>query len=106
MTELTLGLEEAAKVVRLHPVTLAERARAGKIPGASKPGKAWAFQVAGLLAYLNSLAPCPYTGEAVSGGSSYPRNAAELESLLGLPTRNRRGSTTRNAKVRYGVRTG
>ena len=107
MTELlTVGLEDGAKMVRLHPVTLAERARAGKIPGASKPGKEWVFLVEGLLSYLNANSPCPFTGEAVSGGSRSPRSEAELENLLGLPTRNRRGSTTRNAKVRYGVRTG
>ena len=91
----TVGLEEAAKFVRLHPTTLAERAKQGKIPGAAKPGKEWVFPLEGLRAYLNSLSPCPYTGEAVSGGSSYPRNAAELGALLALPTKNRRRNSTR-----------
>lgn len=100
----TLFIDEAAKHVGLHPVTLAERARAGKIPGASKPGKRWVFPKAGLDAYLNSKSTCPYTGEEASGGSSYPRTAGELESLLELPTRRRRRSTTRSEKARYGVR--
>ena len=100
----TMGLQDAAKFVRLHPVTLAERARAGKIPGAAKPGKEWVFPLEGLRAYLNSLSTCPFTGEAESGGSSYPRTAAELESLLGLPTRRRRRSTTRSERARYGGR--
>ena len=100
----TLGLQDAAKMVRLHPVTLAERARAGKIPGAAKPGKEWVFPVEGLRAYLNSLSTCPYTGEAVSGGLSSPRTASELESLLGLPTRRRRRNSTRSEKARYGGR--
>jgi excisionase family DNA binding protein len=98
----TLFIDEAAKRVGLHPVTLAERARAGKIPGASKPGKRWVFPKAGLDAYLNSKSTCPYTGEEASGGSSYPRTAGELESLLELPTKSRRRNTMRNERVRYG----
>jgi hypothetical protein len=100
----TLGLKEAAELVRLHPVTLAERARAGKIPGAAKPGKEWVFPVEGLRAYLNSLSTCPYTGEAVSGGSSSPTTAEQLESLLRLPTRKRRRNTTRSERASYGDR--
>lgn len=102
----TFGLQDAAKFLRLHPVTLAERARAGKIPGAAKPGKEWVFPVEGLRAYLNSLSTCPFTGEDVSGGSSYPRTAEDLENLLGLPTRRRRRSTTRSARASYGDRQG
>lgn len=100
----TLLLEDAAKRVGLHPVTLAQRAKAGKIPGASKPGKRWVFLTAGLDAYLKAHSPCPYTGEEASGGSSSPRTAEELESLLGLPTKRRHRNTTRNARVRYGDR--
>ena len=102
----TLGLQDAAEFVRLHPVTLAERARAGKIPGAAKPGKEWVFPLEGLRAYLNANSPCPFTGEAGSGGSSYPRNAEELGALLALPTRSKRRNTTNESKVRYGGRKG
>ena len=100
----TLYLEEAARHVGLHPITLAQRAKAGKIPGASKPGKRWIFPIAGLDAYLNAHSTCPFTGEEGSGGSSYPRNQAELESLLGLPTRKRHRNTTKSAGGRSGVR--
>lgn len=102
----TLLLPDAAKLVGLHPVTLMERARAGKIPGAAKPGKQWVFPLEGLRAYLNAHSPCPYTEGVESGGSSSPVNAAQLESLLGLPTRKRHGSIKRNARVRYGGRKG
>lgn len=44
----TLGLEEAAQLVRVHPVTLRNLAAAGKAPGA-KPGKEWVFIKADLL---------------------------------------------------------
>jgi hypothetical protein len=100
----TLTLEDAAKHVGLHPVTLAERARAGKIPGASKPGKRWVFPLAGLDAYLNQHSTCPFTDEAGSGGSSSPQTAEQLESLLGLPTRKRRRNTTRSERASYGGR--
>jgi hypothetical protein len=102
----TLGLKEAAEFVRLHPVTLSEWARQGKIPGASKPGKEWVFIELGLVAYLNSKSPCPFTGEAASGGSSFPRNKEELENLLGLPTKRPRRNSTKRGKARYGDKTG
>jgi hypothetical protein len=92
---MPLKAKEAAEFVGLHPVTLIERARRGIIPGAAKPGKEWIFPLEGLRAYRNSLSPCPFTGEAASGGSSYPRNAAELGALLALPTRKPRRNTTR-----------
>ena len=101
----TLWLAEAAEFVGLHPITLAERARAGKVPGASKPGKRWKFLEVGLVAYLNANSPCPYTGAAGSGGSSFPRNQEEFENLLGLPTRKPRRSTTRNARGKSGAKT-
>src|SRR4051812_17231129 len=99
----TLLLEEAAKHLGLHPVTLLQRAKAGKIPGASKPGRRWVFPIAGLDAYLNLHSTCPYTGEEASGGLNSPRTQEELESLLGLPTRRRRRNTTKSASQRYGV---
>jgi excisionase family DNA binding protein len=36
----TLGLEEAAKLLRIHPKTLARRAASGEVPGV-KEGRAW-----------------------------------------------------------------
>src|SRR5690242_4751570 len=101
---MTLKLQAAADVLGMHPQTVQERARAGKIPGASKPGRRWVFQEAGLLAYLNQHSPCPFTGEVESGGSSSPRTAGELESLLGLPTRSKRRHSTKRGAGRYGGR--
>lgn len=91
---VNLTVKEAAKWLRVHEQTLIERARAGKIPGAAKPGKCWVFPEAGLQAYLNSLSPCPYTGSEESGISTslHPRDA--YARLLGLPTRNKRRSIT------------
>jgi excisionase family DNA binding protein len=102
----TFYLEEAARYVGLHEMTLLTRARAGKIPGAAKPGKRWIFRREGLDAYLNQHSPCPYTGEENGGGSTSPRTQAELESLLGLPTRRKRRNTTQNGSRNYGDATG
>jgi Helix-turn-helix domain len=99
-------IKEAADYLGLHEVTLAERARAGKVSGAAKVGKCWTFDEVGLVAYRNSLSPCPYTGEVTSGGSNSPRTAAELESLLGLPTRRPRRSTRKDERASYGGKQG
>lgn len=101
---MTFTLPQAAEFLKMHPQTVQERARAGKIPGASRPGKKWVFLEAGLVAYLNAHSPCPFTGETVSGGSSSPRTVGELESLLGLPTGRKRRHSMRGARVRYGDR--
>ena len=91
----TLDLASGAKLLNMHRQTLRLRAKAGKIPGASKPGKKWVFLEAGLLAYLNSLSPCPFTGEEKLGGSNSTQAGGDLESLLGLPTRRRRRNFTK-----------
>ncbi len=44
---------EAAAFLRIHPDTLAERARAGEIPGC-KIGRAWAFMPELLTEYLRA----------------------------------------------------
>ena len=92
---MTLTLPQAADFLKLHPQTLIQRARAGKIPGAAKPGKRWVFPEEGLRAYLQSFAPCPSTSEAASGGSSSIRSAADFERLLGLPIARLRRNTRR-----------
>jgi excisionase family DNA binding protein len=53
---ITLNLQQAAKFLNMHPVTVQEKARAGIIPGA-KPGKFWTFIEDDLAAYLRSLYP-------------------------------------------------
>ena len=54
----TLSLTEAAKFLRVHPETLRQLARQGKIPGA-KVGRAWVFLEEDLAEYLRSLYASP-----------------------------------------------
>jgi excisionase family DNA binding protein len=42
MSTLTLGLDEAAKLLKVHPKTLQRLARRGDVP-ACKIGRAWVF---------------------------------------------------------------
>ena len=92
----TLGMTEAAKMLRLHPNTLQQRAKRGLIPGASKPGKEWVFIEDGLRAYLYSLSPCRSTASAKSGTSTSQPSGEGLEGVLGLPIKDRRRRITRD----------
>ena len=49
----TLTLQEAARLLKLHPVTLQQKAKAGEIPGA-KIGKCWVFVEIDLIEYVRS----------------------------------------------------
>jgi excisionase family DNA binding protein len=55
----TLGIEplidasEAARLLRLHPVTLREFAKQGRIPGI-QIGRAWRFRISTLNAWITS----------------------------------------------------
>jgi excisionase family DNA binding protein len=49
----TWGINEAAAFLRIHADTLAERARAGEIPG-TKIGRAWVFMPKLLTEYLEA----------------------------------------------------
>jgi excisionase family DNA binding protein len=53
---LTFTLQQAADYLKLHPVTLSEKARTGEIPGA-KLGKRWVFLEIDLIEYLRSQYP-------------------------------------------------
>ena len=98
----TLTLQEAALFLHLHPVTVAERARAGVIPGA-KPGKVWVFLEEDLARYLRSLySPslralqgdkqevnlCHSTNAKThpTGGSRLPTDTDAYSKALGFPT--------------------
>jgi excisionase family DNA binding protein len=50
----TLTLNQAAELLKLHPQTVLQRARAGEIP-AAKPGKCWVFIEDDLINWLRSL---------------------------------------------------
>jgi excisionase family DNA binding protein len=104
----TLTLQQAAALLKIHPVTLQEKARAGVIPGA-KIGRAWVFVEIDLLEYIRAQ----YTRRAFQGdrkevlkchssnakthpigGSISPTTDDEYSKVLALPTRRKRGSTT------------
>ena len=53
MSEEVLNLEQAAKYLKVAPVTLGRRARAGEIPG-RKVGNQWRFHVEALAKWLQS----------------------------------------------------
>lgn len=105
MTE-TLGLHEAATFCRLHFQTLRSRAKGGKIPGASKPGKEWVFLRAGLVKYLEDLSPCRSTKLGPSITSICRPTAEGFDALLELPTKRKPRSTTKNSGASYGDRNG
>ncbi|TXF11235.1 helix-turn-helix domain-containing protein [Pelomicrobium methylotrophicum] len=101
----TLDLKQAAAFLRMHPKTVQERAKAGIIPGA-KPGKCWVFLQADLEAYLRSL-QCRSTASAGSGTStSRAPTAAEIATLLALPTGRRRRNTMTASRPSTGVKRG
>ncbi|MHB1529877.1 MAG: helix-turn-helix domain-containing protein [Acidiferrobacteraceae bacterium] len=98
----TLNLKDAAALLRMHPVTVAQKARAGTIPGA-KPGKCWVFVEDDLAAYVRSLyafAPRALPGDRQEvlrchstnakthriGGSRSPTVKDAYSTALGLPT--------------------
>jgi len=97
----TLGLSDAAALLRLHPEELRQRAKTGRIPGA-KVGRAWVFIEEDLADHLRSLysrprqalqvtigkeAECHYASVGAPGGSTLlPQTGTEYAALLGLPT--------------------
>ena len=49
----TLDLQQAAELLKIHPVTLQSKAKAGEIPGA-KIGRSWVFLTTDLANYIRS----------------------------------------------------
>ncbi|MDA8384318.1 MAG: helix-turn-helix domain-containing protein [Betaproteobacteria bacterium] len=98
----TLTLREAAALLKIHPVTLLTKAKAGEIPGA-KIGKCWVFVEIDLIQHIRSQ----YSRRALQGehersitchssnartpliGGSSSRLATDdaYSKALGLPTR-------------------
>ena len=97
----TLTLQEAADFLKIHPVTLLDKANAGIVPGA-KIGKRWVFVKIDLIEHIRSQ----YRRRALQGehernitchssnartpqiGGSNSRHAADrrYSEALGLPT--------------------
>jgi excisionase family DNA binding protein len=98
----TLTLEQAATLLKLHPQTLLQLARAGDIP-AAKPGKCWVFIQQDLIEWLRSKYNRPQqdVGQggkkcslkekiANTGGIASPHQTAQqYANLLKLPTKKR-----------------
>ena len=104
----TLNLKEAAALLKIHPVTLQDKARAGEIPGA-KIGRAWVFIEFDLLEYIRSKCPrralqgdssevsvCHSSNARTHriGGSSSTTREDDYSKVLALPTKQKRGSIT------------
>lgn len=106
-----LGLEEAAKLLRMHPVTLKRKAAKGQIPGC-KPGHEWLFieehlaewakdsyawSPQGLQSTDKEKENCRSTEEIIrkSGGSASLSMESAYNAVVAPPTkRKRRNSTT------------
>ena len=98
----TLDLKQAARLLRLHPEELRQRAKLGRIPGA-KIGRRWVFVKEDLVQHIRSLYPAPrqavqvtlrkemqchFANAVESGGlTSTPPTGNEYAALLGLPTK-------------------
>ncbi len=106
----TLNVKQAAQFLKLHPVTLLERARAGAIPGA-KVGKQWVFLEEDLAAHVRALyggrgqklqgdgkgkPECHSTSAPARriGGSGSHIEADEYSKALGLPTGHKHSNST------------
>ena len=112
----TLTLQEAAQVLKLHPVTVAERASDGRIP-AAKIGRRWVFVEDDLIAYVRAhykrralqggsseISECHSTSARTHriGGSSSRSAVIACRKALGLPTNGKLRNTTINEGLNCG----
>lgn len=105
----TLTLQQAAALLKIHPVTLQEKARVGDIPGA-KIGKCWVFLEIDLIEYIRSQyrrrvlqgahernITCHSSNAKIRpvGGSKLSSTDERYNAALGLKTKSKlRNSTT------------
>ena len=104
----TLTLQQAAALLKMHPVTLREKASAGEIPGA-KVGRRWVFVEIDLLEHIRSqyrpralqgepeeISLCHSTNAKTRriGGSNSLSKDDEYSKVLALPSARRRRNTT------------
>ena len=109
----TIGLEDAAALLRMTPEGCRRKAAAGKIPG-SKPGKHWCFIEEDLVQHLRSLytgnakavrsayheekSLCHSVKEVICGGLDLATEVSAYKKVLGLPTKSRRSVFTTSLK--------
>ncbi|MHB1544944.1 MAG: helix-turn-helix domain-containing protein [Steroidobacteraceae bacterium] len=96
-TVRSLGLDDAAAFLRMHPEEVRSRAKRGVIPGA-KIGRSWVFLESDLAEFVRSLYPvrrqalrvtssqeatCHYANADRSGGSTFgcPTDSEYVEAL-------------------------
>lgn len=105
----TLTLQQAAAFLKIHPITLLHKAKAGQVPGA-KIGRRWVFVEIDLIEHIRSqYARRTLQGEherniachssnaktRLTGGSkSHPQTDRLYSEALGLPIPERLRSTT------------
>src|SRR6266581_498266 len=105
----TLTLQEAAKLLHIHPVTLLRKAQSGDVP-AAKPGKCWVFVDIDLVDYLRSNYRRQASKDSVrkeanewlsidqksrpTGGLTSPSTDDEYAKVLGLQTERKPRSIT------------
>jgi excisionase family DNA binding protein len=106
---ITLTLREAADFLKIHPVTLLSKAKAGEIPGA-KIGKRWVFVEIDLIEHIRSQyrrralqgehersITCHSSNARIhhiGGSNSRPATDDAYSKALGLPTRQKPKSCT------------
>jgi excisionase family DNA binding protein len=105
----TLTLQEAARLLHIHPITLLRKAQSGEVP-AAKPGKCWVFIDIDLVDYLRSNYRRQASKDSVrkeanewlsidlksrrSGGLTSPSADDEYAKALGLKTGEKLRNTT------------
>ena len=103
----TLNLQQAAEFLKIHPVTLGDKARAGKIPGA-KIGKCWVFVDIDLIEHIRAQYQwralqgtekeflCHSTNAKIrpTGGLKSPSVDEQYNAVLSLATKSKLRSTT------------
>lgn len=102
----TLGLQEAAAMLRMSPDALMRKARAGIVPG-DKPGREWVFVEDDLLAWLRERTKaraCHSTAilRAPTGGSALQ----SAESKLGARLRQLNAQQPKNSKPVFALISG
>ena len=112
----TLTLQEAADLLKLHPVTVAQRAADGRLP-AAKVGRRWVFVEDDLIGFLRAhykrralqgdsseISDCHSTSARTHriGGSSSRSAVIACRKALGLPTNGKLRNTTTNEGLNCG----
>jgi excisionase family DNA binding protein len=75
----TYGIEEAAKIARVHPDTLRKMAKDGKVPG-TKIGRSWVFPTHLFDSWIENKCLSTDEKDLPSGGARFQSLATRLAS--------------------------